>query len=102
MRLENNVLGFRKKFGADSMYLGIVAIFYDLGVDVITKGNHGELEKKEQHEILRKPSTEKGLQRSKSRQGIRWRHRKSKGKSGKRRHRRSQGKGNFNWEWIVM
>lgn len=69
MRLENNVLGFRKKFGADSMYLGIVAIFYDLGVDVITKGNHGELEKKEQHEILRKPSTERDYRGTKANTG---------------------------------
>lgn len=31
-------------------------VFYDIGVDMITKRSHGKLEKKVQDEVLRDPS----------------------------------------------
>ena len=56
VRLENNILRFRKKFGAGDRDLGIVVVVYDVGIDVITKKNHGELEKMEEDGILRDSS----------------------------------------------
>lgn len=87
-------MGFRKKFGAGDIHWGIGIV----GVGVITKRKHGELEKKEQDAILpfrgreaQKPTQEEEMEA--------W---GPYGETGEGGHPRSQGKRNLTSGWDLV